>query len=60
MADRSSSDTSMPPSPGRVERQAEASTTEARQGTTPRRLRYMLGFGIPIVVIGFLIVYLMS
>jgi hypothetical protein len=38
----------------------ELSTTEARQGVTPHRLRYMLSIGIAVVVLGFLAVYFLS
>jgi hypothetical protein len=38
----------------------DATTTEARQGVAPHRLRYMLGIGIAVVVLGFLAVYFLS
>ncbi|BCP51556.1 hypothetical protein K32_01730 [Kaistia sp. 32K] len=37
--------------------ESRASTTAARQGIAPHRLRYMLGAGIAAVVLGFLAVY---
>jgi len=51
----------MDPNPGLTTGEpAEATPTEARQGVAPHRLRYMLGVGIAIVVLGFLAVYFLS
>ena len=35
-------------------------TTEARAGTTPRMTRYILGWGLVLVVIAFVLVYFLS
>lgn len=36
------------------------STTEARAGTTPRMTRYVLGWGLFLVVIAFVLIYFLN
>jgi hypothetical protein len=36
------------------------STTQARAGTTPRMTRYVLGWGLFLVVLAFLLVYFLA
>jgi hypothetical protein len=36
------------------------STTEARAGTTPRMTRYVLGWGLFLVVVAFLLIYFLA
>jgi hypothetical protein len=35
-------------------------TTEARAGTTPRMTRYVLGWGLVLVVVAFVLVYFLA
>ena len=35
-------------------------TTEARAGTTPRMTRYILGWGLVLVIIAFVLVYFLG
>ena len=35
-------------------------TTEARAGSTPRMTRYILGWGLVLVIIAFVLVYFLS
>jgi len=37
----------------------ELKTNEARQGSTPHVTRYVLGWGLALVVVGFLLVWLL-
>ena len=36
------------------------STTEARAGTTPRMTRYVLGWGLFLVIVAFVLIYFFS
>ena len=36
------------------------STTEARAGTTPRMTRYVLGWGLLLVIIAFVLIYFIA
>jgi hypothetical protein len=36
------------------------STTEARAGTTPRMTRYVLGWGLFLVIVAFVLIYLLA
>jgi hypothetical protein len=35
-------------------------TTEARAGATPRMTRYVLGWGLALVIIAFILVYILA
>ncbi len=35
-------------------------TTEARQGTTPHMTRYILGWGLFLVIVAFVLIYFLS
>ena len=41
-------------------RPTDASTTQARQGVTLGRMRYVLGFGIGLLVLAFILAYLVG
>ena len=42
------------------ERQEQLTTTEARAGATPHMTRYVLGFGLALVVVAFAIIYMVA
>jgi hypothetical protein len=42
------------------DRPEHITTTEARAGTTPRMTRYILGWGLFLVVVAFVLVYFLA